>query len=209
MKKLDKINRQMIHAEFIKIMREEKLKQGHLRQKITDVLLTMQDVWEEQLDQNKSLGFFGYLGDHVTYEGRWSRGETEDAEQFHVLLEALPHPHAAHSIGRIDVDHGFLRFEPHGQNQAEPRIKLADSAVITVTSPNWQYADGVKSELPEENIRVYHAVDENAIAVVDRICHAITSSQAKAQNAQKRDQLNLSSSVNLSKTKNNVVERAI
>lgn len=191
MKKLDKINRQMIHAEFIKIMREEKLKQGHLRQKVTDVLLTMNDVWEEGLEENKNLIFFGNLSDNVTYEGRWSRGHVEGDEQVHVVLKAVSHPHESSVIGQIDVVHGFLRTEPQEHVQAKPRVKLADSAEITVTSPNWDYSDGMKSELAEEKIRVRHAVGETAITVVDDIYRAIARSQEKVNAGKKISKFNL------------------
>ena len=199
-KVMDKAKRQQIHAEFVKIMKQEKQQPSTLRQKITDILLTMEDVWSENLAENKSLGFISSLGNDVDYEGKWDRGNADDTEQCHVTFRSIKKRYDPHDLGKIEVRHGLF-VNPH-QNELSvdaqplPPMTLRDSAEITVTSPAYRYEDGILTILSEEKIRVYLAPHETPAAVVDRMYQAIAQSRAKkADRPKKLGQLSLTHNV--------------
>ena len=140
--------------------------------------------------------FEGLIGTDVVYSGE-QRESLQSQPYFDNLI--LDMKYQGEKLGKIITENKFPHYLDAWEMVRSSIYPFDNSTEIKVFSPAWEKGTGLLTTVQERRnqLSVYHAPDETADTVVNRLLDVVTKSKDKALMTKKLSKLNLPSNLKI------------
>lgn len=185
-------DRKRIYDKSLNIIKAEKpIDREKLESVLRDINhnYVLRDHWVNE-DGHSANKITGKIGDNVTFDGVWNTinkyvGEYTDHAGINLQTKGK-------KLSKLNVEYNFGKsaLRPHAHEFLPHRQQFAaldNITEIAVTSPAWEKSNGLVTESGEapKTVRVFHAPDETAHEVVDKLYDTVERSKSVTAVAKK------------------------